>query len=151
MKLKSMLLLAFVGAVLAVGLLAAGSMLPASEYHPTNEETWAPSLETGLETAQSEDKPVLVYVWSEDCSHCKEFAAELEDDERLQSSIDAFVPVAMEWENAQQIRSQYPIRGTPTFVVLTDDGTEVTTFVPTGVDDPAAVLDAARQNATAMS
>jgi len=151
MKLKSLLVLAFVGAVLVVGVLAVGSMLSTSEYHPTNEETWSNSLEAGLETAQSTERPVLVYVWSEDCSHCEEFAAELESNERLQSSIDGYVPVALEWENAQEVITQYPIRGTPTFIVLTENGEEVRTFVPTAVEDPAAVLDAARQNATAMS
>ena len=150
MKLKSTLLLAFAGTILVVGLLTVGSTLSASEYHPTDEETWAQSLDAGLETAQAEDRPVLVYVWAPDCSHCEEFAEELTSDQQLQSSIDAYVPVALKWEDAERVRAQYPVPGTPTFVVLTENGEEVTTFVPTGVEEPAAVLDAAYDNATAM-
>jgi thioredoxin-related protein len=151
MKLKTTLLLAFAGSILIVGILAVGSTLPTSEYHPTNQDTWEQNLESGLERAASTGQPVLVYVWSPECSHCEEFAERMASNQELQATIDAFVPVAQTWENAQRVRAKYPIRGTPTFVVLTPNGEEVTTFVPTSVEDPTAVLETASENATAMS
>lgn len=147
MNTKRALVLGFSVVVVVVAALSASMVMANAEYDPHSGEMWHSDLEAGQQAAQTSGEPLLLYFWSEDCSYCKEFNAELQNNAALQESVDGYVLVSVEYVNEPELRSEYDVSGTPTIVVLSPDGEMVTSFVPTSVQDPAGRLDQAHDTA----
>lgn len=147
MNTKRVLVAVFAVVVVAVGALSASMVMANAEYDPHNGAKWHSDFDSARQAAQAGNEPILVYFWSEDCSYCKEFNAKLQNNARLQESADRFVLYSAEYAEEPDLRSAYDVTGTPTIVVLSPDGSEVTSFIPTQVEDPAAKLDQAHDTA----
>lgn len=147
MNTKRALVAGFAVVVVVVAALSASMVMANAEYDPHNGEKWHSDLESAQQSAQTANEPILLYFWSEDCSYCKEFQAELQNNARLQDAADQYVLVSAEYVEEPELRSRYDVSGTPTIVVLTPDGEKVTSFVPTSVSDPSARLDQAHDKA----
>ncbi len=147
MNTKRVLVAVFAVVVVAVGALSAGMVMANAEYDPHSGEKWHTDLDSARQVAQSTNQPVLVYFWSEGCSYCQEFNAKLQNNARLQESADQYVLYSAEYVEEPDLRSKYDVTGTPTIVVLSPDGTKVTSFAPSQVSDPAAKLDEVHETA----
>lgn len=147
MNTKRTLVAAFAVAIVVVGALSASTVLANAEYDPQNGEKWHSDFGSAQETAQATDTPMLVYFWSADCSSCEKFRGDLQSNAALQDAMDPYVLVSAEFVAAPELRDRYDVSGTPTVVVLTPEGEMVTSFVPTGVDDPVSRLETAHETA----
>lgn len=147
MNTKRVLVVAFAVVVVAVGALSATMVLSNAEYDPHNGEKWHSEFDSAQQAAQASGEPMLVYFWSEDCSYCEEFNSKLQNNAKLQDSVDRYVLVSAEYVNQPQLRERYDVTGTPTVVVVTPDGEQVTSIIPSQVADPAAKLDQAYETA----
>lgn len=147
MNTKRTLLVAFAAIIVVVGALSASMVMAGAEYDPHNEEMWGTDLSAAKETAEAENKPVLVYFWSESCAACKEFHGTLRSSDSVQNSMDQYVLVAVEYTESPDLREQYDVSGTPTVVVLSPDGEYVSSFIPTSEDDLSGRLNQERDTA----
>lgn len=141
MNRKRILIGVFAVIIVIVAALSASMVMESAAYDPHNEEKWRTDLSAAQETAQAENKPVLVYFWSENCAACKEFHDMLRSEQSVQNSVDKYVLVAVEYTESPDLREQYDVSGTPTVVVLSPDGKHVSSSVPTSVNDFSGWLD----------
>lgn len=148
MNTKRKLIGLFAVLVVIVGALSASMVMASAEYDPHNEEKWGTDLSAAKERAQAENKPVLVYFWSESCAACKEFHGTLRSQDSVQNSVDKYVLVALEYSESPDLREKYDVSGTPTVVVLSPDGEYVSSFIPTSEDDLSERLNQEHAAAT---
>ena len=147
MNTKRLLIAVFAASIVAVAALSASTVLTNAEYDPHSGEKWQTDFAQAQQHAQSTDQPILVYFWSEDCQYCQEFNDQLQGNANLQNAADDYVMVSANYVEAEELRSKYEVSGTPTIVVLSPDGEQVTSFIPTQVDDPASKLEQAHEQA----
>lgn len=147
MNTKRVLVVTFAIVVVAVGVLSASMVLANAEYNPKDGEKWHTDFEAAQQEAAADGELMLVYFWSEDCQYCEEFNTNLQNDADLQEAADTYVMVSTKYQDAPTLREQYDVSGTPTIVVVSPDGTQVTSFVPTSVSDPASKLTQAYETA----
>ena len=148
MNTKRVLVAVFVVIVVAVGALSASTVLTNADYDPHGGTNWHTDVTVAREQAQSSNSPMLVYFWSENCGACQDFNEELQGNAELQDALDGYVLVSAKYADAEGLRERYDVSRTPTVVVVTPEGERVTTFVPSGVENPAETLERAREQAT---
>jgi thiol:disulfide interchange protein len=89
--------------------------------------TWAKDLQSALERAHSEGKPVLVTFYADWCVWCKRLdATTLRDADVTLLLRDRVVPVRLDVDgDGRELSNRYRVDGLPTILVLDGDGREL--------------------------
>jgi thiol:disulfide interchange protein len=95
--------------------------------HATVEVTWEKDLQSALERAQSEGKPVLVNFYADWCVWCKRLESTTLRDAKVASVLqDRVVPLSLNVEGSgRELSNEYRVDGLPTIVVLDAGGREI--------------------------
>lgn len=141
MNTKRVFVVAFAVVVIAVAVVSASMMLSNAPYNPHNGDKWRTDFTQAQQLAESEGTPMVLYVWQEGCTGCEQFNTRLQNQERLQSSVDRYVMVSANIRESGELADRYGVDVTPTMVVLTPDGEKVTSFNPNAGDTPSKLAD----------
>ncbi|MFT4890624.1 MAG: thiol:disulfide interchange protein [Halobacteriales archaeon] len=144
---KLLLISAFLLTVAAFGTLSSITMVSEARYSEHGGLKWRTSLDGALQTA-SDSRPVLLYVYAENCGACADLDARLRRNDSPPALKERFVLAAVRADKQPEILERYNVSSTPTWVVLTQNGTKVTSFNPLSVTDLDARLDRAFNRTT---
>ena len=81
---------------------------------------WAKDLNTALETAQKDNKALMVFVEGENCTWCKKMKLRTIGDESVEKRLENFVLVKVMRENPKAMELLPPIQGVPTVFFLSE-------------------------------
>ncbi|GBE19134.1 MAG TPA: thioredoxin family protein [Euryarchaeota archaeon] len=88
---------------------------------------WYNTYAKGLEAAQAENKPMLVYGWAIWCKFCEKLHTETYPDPRISSILnESFVRVAIDLDVNKEDASRFGISYPPKLIFLTSNGDEIT-------------------------
>ena len=153
MKRKTIVAAIFVLGVLLISVISGVGMVSESEYSEHGGEQWRTDFDAARETAESENKPVLLYFWSNDCTYCQQFDSRMKQS-KYESTLDKFTLSAVRMQSHPDLSSRYNITGTPELVVVDENGERISTFIPTQTADPKGAMEDAYvewQNQTTSS
>lgn len=96
--------------------------------------TWSRSLDNGLQAAQQEDKPVMVYFWAVWCQFCKQFESETLKNPEVNSILrEDYILVAMDLDIDREVARRYGV-SFPPYTLFLDAGGNVLERIPGAVD-----------------
>ena len=96
--------------------------------------TWSRSLDKGLQAAQQEDKPVMVYFWAIWCQFCKKFESETLSNPEVNTILrDDYVLVAMDLDVDRDVARKYGV-SYPPYMLFLDGSGNVLERIPGAVD-----------------
>ena len=114
-------------------------VLSDQKYAYLGELTWYKSFEEGLEIAEKENKPVLVYFWAVWCQFCEKLETITYPDEQVKASLERdFVLIAIDLDDNKEVSNSFGVSYPPAEVFLDSSGREITR-VP-GYIDPEGFL-----------
>jgi thiol:disulfide interchange protein len=89
------------------------------------EIKWGNSLSEALNTAKSQNKPVMVDFYTDWCGWCKKLDSDTYSDSKVQALADKFVCVKVDGDKDRASVLKYDISGYPTIVFLDNTGKEI--------------------------
>lgn len=93
-------------------------------YH--GDTAWGTDVEGAMETAESEDKPVLVYFWTTWCTYCEDYNENAYVDPDVHDRLDEFVLLAVNLDDgspeAKELQQRYNANYPPQHAAITPDG-----------------------------
>jgi thiol:disulfide interchange protein len=89
------------------------------------EIKWGNSLSEALNTAKSQNKPVMVDFYTDWCGWCKKLDSDTYSNSKVQALADKFVCVKVNGDKDKANTSKYGISGYPTIVFLDSTGKEI--------------------------
>jgi len=114
-------------------------VLSDQKYAYLGELTWYKSFDEGLEIAEREDKPVLIYFWAVWCQFCEKLETITYTDEQVKASLERdFILIAIDLDENSEISNSFGVSYPPAEVFLDSSGREITR-VP-GYIDPEGFL-----------
>lgn len=109
----------YVLAVLTTTLLA---VLVAADA-PAQEVAWSTDVRSAWKTAQSEGRPLIVYVTSSHCPYCRRMASDTLANPDVARRVQAsYVPVIVNADDPTGMAAQLRITGVPTTLLVLPDG-----------------------------
>ena len=104
-----------------------GSDVPMVPAHGKSDVTWNTRLDTALERAEAQHKPVLVNFYADWCVWCKRLDDETFRDTQVAGVLaEAVIPVRLDVDGAgREVSRRMGVSGLPTTVVLAADGREI--------------------------
>ncbi len=110
---------------------------------------WGKDLPAAIETAQAQDRPLLLSFSSPACMYCRQMESEVFPQEEVLAEIDHFVPVKIDASEDYETSVRYNVNPLPTYIVADSSGKAVTRlegYVP--ADRFIRFLQAGRRAAT---
>ena len=107
--------------LIALGILVAAGATPAAGAEKF--EGWlsgADGFATAIDRYAATDKPLLVYIYTDWCPHCRRFEKTVLTDPKVQSHLQAYIRVRLNPEStkrARQIANQYGVRAYPSLLL----------------------------------
>jgi thiol:disulfide interchange protein len=83
----------------------------------------------GMEKAENEDIPVLLYFYTDWCSYCKLMEENTYSDDGVIAESRSFVAIKVEAEKEADVSKNYDIKGYPTTYFLMPDGAVISKIV----------------------
>ena len=95
--------------------------------HTTTTVTWEKDIESALERARQENKPVLINFYADWCVWCKRLESTTLRDAKVASMLqNQVVPISLNVEgDGLELSGRYSVDGLPTILVLDADGREI--------------------------
>lgn len=85
--------------------------------------TWSRSLETSLQVAKQENKPVAIYFWAIWCQYCARFQTDTLGNPQVKPMLENdFVLVAMDLDIDRNVAQKYGVSYPPYVLFLDPDG-----------------------------
>lgn len=146
MNRKLLLTGGFVVGLVVLGAAMSFTMLSEAKYTDHGDVSWRTNVDAAMDRAETDGKPVLLYIWMDGCAGCQGF------EDRLQQNgappvFDEFV-LAESQVGTEGLMDRYNVSATPALVVLTPDGGKVTDIVPTRTENLNERLSTALERAT---
>ena len=87
------------------------------------DEGWYASLDKGLQSAQTDDKMVLVDVWATWCKNCLTMDRTTLKDPAVEAALDQYVKIKFQAEDlnlspAREVMKRFESFGLPTYAIL---------------------------------
>lgn len=100
---------------------------------------WQPDYETAVKVAKEQNKPILLELYLDTCSHCARLHRETLVDPGVVTAVnEKFVPVRVEGRGRMDIVQKFEVRGAPTTIILSPGEEEKHRFV--GFHNPSEYL-----------
>lgn len=100
---------------------------------------WQPDYETAVKVAKENNKPILLELYLDTCSHCARLHRETLVDPAVVAAVnDKFVPVRVEGRGRMDLVQKFEVRGAPTTLILSPEEQEKHRFV--GFHNPTEYL-----------
>ena len=96
---------------------------------------WRYNLTDALETAKSQQKPIMVDFYTERCGWCKRLDSDTYADSTVKKLAEDFICVKIDGDRERGLVRKYNIRGYPTIFFLNPEGTVVNQVV--GYEGPS--------------
>lgn len=131
MKPKTIISLGAVGAIVVFMFLMSQTTPVVSDKEHTyvGDLTWLNSYQEGLQKAEKEDKPVVLYFWATWCKYCAKLNEEVFPSPEVNSRLkNNFVLVAINIDKNKEVTSKYGVQAPPA-VYFVDSKGEVLTRV----------------------
>jgi thioredoxin-related protein len=114
----------WMGVPLVVLLLASGEIGNAAEKAKDKANVqWRPDLKTAWKDAREHQRPLLLLLTMDDCTHCLKMQRTTLQDKTVQGDLKTrFVPVALNIKDAPELVKLLRIRTLPTLVVIRPNG-----------------------------
>jgi uncharacterized protein YyaL (SSP411 family) len=91
---------------------------------------WRTDLASAREEAKTANKPLLLEIYLDTCSHCARLHKETHQDPEVAAAVnEGFIPVRLEGRGNMDIVRQYGVTGAPTTLIFTPDGQEKHRFM----------------------
>ena len=104
-----------------------------------SETKWQADYESALKEAAAADKPLLLELYMDNCSHCARLHKETLVDDQVMSEINAkFIPVRIEGRGRMDLVKKFDVKGAPTTLILSPQEQEKHRFV--GFQTPTEYL-----------
>lgn len=138
MRRKTIITVIFLLGIVVIGTVSAIGMIEKSKYSTHGGDEWRTDPTAALNTAESEQKPVLLYFWMENCASCEQFDKQMGESDY--GPMEHFVLSAVRLEQRPELSTRYNVTGTPTMVILDAEGNMVKKFIPTQTNDVEETL-----------
>jgi thioredoxin-related protein len=100
---------------------------------------WRGNWEEALEEAKKANRPLLLELYLEGCSHCARLDRETHQDPVVAEALNSrFIPVRLEGRSRMDLVQKLEVRGAPTTLVFSPEGKELRRFA--GFFPPAEYL-----------
>jgi thioredoxin-related protein len=100
---------------------------------------WRGNWEEALEEAKKANRPLLLELYLEGCSHCARLDRETHQDAAVAEALNAgFIPVRLEGRSHMDLVQKMEVRGAPTTLIFSSEGKELRRFA--GFLPPAEYL-----------
>ena len=86
---------------------------------------WRHDLADARREAATAHKPVLAYFTATWCGPCQEMHRTTWSDSKVESALQAFVPVKLDVDQQSKLAAQYGVDGIPTYMILDAQGKPV--------------------------
>jgi thioredoxin-related protein len=104
----------------------AAPLIDDGNYTYISGMTWYNTYDAGLEAAQSQNKPMLVYAWAIWCKFCKKLHEEVYPDPRVSKILkEDFVLVAIDLDTNKKDTSRFSFSYPPKLLFLEPNGNEI--------------------------
>jgi uncharacterized protein YyaL (SSP411 family) len=104
-----------------------------------SEINWQPDYESAVKEAVAANKPVLLELYMDGCSHCARLHKETLVDEQVVAAVNAgFVPVRIDGRGRMDLVKKFEVKGAPTTLILSPQEQEKHRFI--GFQSPAEYL-----------
>jgi uncharacterized protein YyaL (SSP411 family) len=90
---------------------------------------WRDSWNAALAEAKKENRPLVLELYLEGCSHCQRLDRETHTDQAVAAALNTrFIPVRLEGRSHMDIVKQFNVTGAPTTLVFSPEGQELHRF-----------------------
>ena len=90
---------------------------------------WRGDYEAAAEEAKKANRPLLLELYLEGCSHCARLDRETHQDEAVAAALNAgFIPVRLEGRGHMDLVQKLGVRGAPTTIIFSPEGKELRRF-----------------------
>ncbi|MGD0969917.1 MAG: thioredoxin family protein [Desulfobaccales bacterium] len=90
---------------------------------------WRDNWEAALKEAKEANRPLVLELYMEGCSHCQRLHQETHTDQAVAAALNTrFIPVHLEWRSHLEVVRQFKLIGAPTTLVFSPDGRELHRF-----------------------
>lgn len=87
-----------------------------------NFDGWETSYDQAMTKAAARNENVLIAFYMNGCGYCDAMDRVVLNQPAVRSSLERFVPVRINMEQARQVANRYGVMGAPTFAVVTPSG-----------------------------
>lgn len=112
----------------------AAPLIDDGEYTYISNMQWYNNYDEGLEAAQAENKPMLVYAWAIWCKFCKKLHEEVYPDPRIAPILqNDFILIAIDLDTNREDTDRFSFSYPPKLVFIDPNGdiiTEIPGYVP---------------------
>ncbi len=116
---------AFFVSLLMVFFIIILSMGPVNSNTAANDEIDWYSYESGVETAQRDDKPVFIDFMTDWCGTCERMEEETYPDERVKERDSRIIFIKVDVDERNDLAQKYDIQSVPTLVFENPQGEEI--------------------------
>ncbi|OGR06281.1 MAG: hypothetical protein A3K23_05495 [Desulfobacca sp. RBG_16_58_9] len=90
---------------------------------------WRGNWEEALEEAKKANRPLLLELYLQGCSHCAQLDRETHQDAGVAAAVnEKFIPVRIEGRSRMDLVQKLEVRGAPTTLIFSPEGKEVRRF-----------------------
>jgi len=90
---------------------------------------WRDNWEAALKEAKEANRPLVLELYMEGCSHCQRLHQETHTDQAVAAALNTrFIPVRLEGRSHLELVRQFNVTGAPTTLVFSSDGRELHRF-----------------------
>jgi hypothetical protein len=90
---------------------------------------WRGNWEEALEEAKKANRPLLLELYLEGCSHCARLDRETHQDPAVAAALnERFIPVRIEGRSHMELVQKLEVRGAPTTLIFSPEGKELRRF-----------------------
>ncbi len=102
-----------------ISIIAVGSIGERSSANDTRLDGWKTSHQEAWRAAQTEQRPMLIYITTENCVYCRKMVQETLTDDNVARDIQAsFVPVNLTAQGNRILVRKLRVRSYPTTVII---------------------------------
>ncbi len=87
-----------------------------------NFDGWETTYDQALTKAAASNENVLIAFYMNGCGYCDAMDRTVLNQPAVRSSLEQFVPVRINMEQAREVANRYGVMGAPTFAVVTPNG-----------------------------
>ncbi len=106
-------------------LFVCGFTLGCSAEQGSGSISWLHSYEDAISKAKSEEKPLMIDIYTDWCGWCKKLDKDTFTDSKVIELSASFVCLKVDGDKSEELTKKYDVRGYPTIVFTDSDGNKI--------------------------